>query len=334
MAQHPLGMSRLFAADIPVLRETGSVLTREALDAGLSHEDIRNLVRDGVWTRVRRGAYAQREQWRAITPEQRHLLTAKAVVRGLAHPVALAHVSAAIALGLPTWGSDLRDVHVTRQSRRHGARAEAGVVHHAATLPGGHVVGVDGIRVTSAARTVVDHARSVGFEAAVVTLDAALNRALVSNDAVLDMLEWQQDWPGARGAGGAVEFSDRGADSPGESRSRVRIHQAGLPAPRLQSVIRDERGRFVGQSDFLFEENGTIAEFDGRLKYRLATAGASLEDVLWKEKRREDAFRALGYEVVRITWDDLARAPSWWRQRFLQAFARASGRPRPVGSVA
>lgn len=327
-------MSRAYAADIPILRETGSVLTREALDAGLTHDDLRSLVRDGVWTRVRRGAYVPSEQWCELMPEQRHLVTAKAIVRGLAGPVALAHVSAAVALGLPTWGADLRDVHVTRASRRHGARAEAGVVHHAANLPEDHVVDRAGLLVTSPARTVVDHARSVGFEAAVVTLDAALNRGMVTSDSVLQMLTWQLDWPGARGAGRAVAFSDGGADSPGESRGRVRMYQADLPAPRLQAVIRDEVGSFVGKADFLFEEQATIAEFDGRLKYRLATAGASLEEVLWKEKVREDAFRALGYEVVRLTWDDLSRAPSWWRQRFFQAFARASGRPRPLGSVA
>ena len=41
---------------------------------------------------------------------------------------------------------------------------------------------------------------------------------------------------------------------------------------------------------------------DGKVKY--ATGDP---EVLWREKKREDALRALGYTVVRITWSDLER---------------------------
>ena len=45
-----------------------------------------------------------------------------------------------------------------------------------------------------------------------------------------------------------------------------------------------------------------IVEFDGAVKYE----GAQGRSALVAEKRREDALRALGYVVVRVTWSDLA----------------------------
>lgn len=311
---------------MPVLDESGSVLRREALEFGLSQAEIERLLRRGVFVRVRRGAYARADQWRTMAPEQRHLVAARAVLRGLGRPAVLGHVSAAVAHGLPVWGADLTQVHVIRQSLRHSARTEAGVVHHACTLPDDHVVDIDGVRVTSLTRTVIDHARSSSFSAGVVTADAALREGGLSPDGLRDMLEWQRDWPASRRASRVTRFADGRSESVGESRGRVHIHAAGLPAPELQVDITDELGRFVARADFVFDEHRTIGEFDGRMKYRVANAGPDLERVVWAEKRREDALRALGYEVVRFTWDDLERAPRELRQRFLAAFARAAGR--------
>ena len=169
------------------------------------------------------------------------------------------------------------------------------------------------MQVTTAARTVVDLARTVGFESAVVTMDAALHAGLVTPDDLLELITWQLDWPGSRAAGRAVAFADGRAESVAESRGRVRMAEAELPRPDLQVNIHDEAGQFVGRGDMVLREQHTIGECDGRLKYRAATAGRRIEDVLWEEKRREDALRALGWEVVRFTWADLERSPAWLR---------------------
>lgn len=52
--------------------------------------------------------------------------------------------------------------------------------------------------------------------------------------------------------------------------------------------------------DFLLEDR-VVVEFDGMLKYENPADLAA-------EKLREDRLRALGYEVVRLTWADLADA--------------------------
>ncbi|MEP7331191.1 MAG: hypothetical protein ABI692_03775 [Terracoccus sp.] len=96
------------------------------------------------------------------------------------------------------------------------------------------------------------------------------------------------------------------AESVGESRTRLVLHDLGL-AHESQVVIRDALGAFVARVDFLVE--GIVLEFDGRLKYRAAETddGESPEEVVWLEKRREDALRGLGHLVERVVWDDLDR---------------------------
>ena len=69
-----------------------------------------------------------------------------------------------------------------------------------------------------------------------------------------------------------------------------------------QVEVRDGRGWLVGRVDFVVRGTKLIIEVDGKVKY--ATGDP---EVLWREKKREDALRALGYTVVRITWSDLER---------------------------
>ena len=59
---------------------------------------------------------------------------------------------------------------------------------------------------------------------------------------------------------------------------------------------------FFARVDFLLGEK-VIVEFDGLMKY----ADAAGREALAAEKQREDLLRSLGYEVVRLTWADLAR---------------------------
>jgi hypothetical protein len=117
---------------------------------------------------------------------------------------------------------------------------------------------------------------------------------------------------------------DPRSESPGESVSRVRLHEDGLPAPELQQDIYDENGRFIARVDFCWKERRTIGEFDGKIKYgKLRKPGQSLEDAIYAEKLREDAIRDLGWQVVRWIWADLYRR-GVIRDRVLRAFARGS----------
>jgi hypothetical protein len=123
--------------------------------------------------------------------------------------------------------------------------------------------------------------------------------------------------PGARRV---IEFADGRAESIGESRSRVAIMLAGLPAPQPQWEVRDDNGMLLGRSDFGWPEHGVLGEFDRRTKYgRLLGAGEEPGDAVLREKLREDAMRAERWGMVRWTWPELDDfgpvAERWHRAR-------------------
>lgn len=316
-------MDEIFAAI--AASQGGVVMRSQALAAGYTEAEIDRRRRQKLWVPIRRGAYVERAVYAAMTREQLHVALVHAAVRSLAKPAVVSHVSAAILRGLPSWGLDLSLVHVTRGDL-HSPRIEGGVHHHAGELRNDDLEQIDGIWVTSPARTAIDTARVTAFEAAVVVTDALLHRGLVDRGTILDRLESMRDWPGTCNAGRVAEFADGRSESVGESRTRVAFELVGLPRPDLQRLITTPDGKIVGRSDFLFDGLWTIGEFDGRVKYgRLLKPGEAPGDVVWREKQREDRIRDLGYEVGRIIWSDLSDRPAV-AERFRAAFARARRR--------
>jgi len=93
--------------------------------------------------------------------------------------------------------------------------------------------------------------------------------------------------------------------------------------PELQYPVYDQRGRLLGLSDFAWPKFGVLGEFDGRVKYdQLRRPGESPEDVVFREKQREDRMReATGWLMIRIVWADL-QAPEQLAQRVLTQLDR------------
>lgn len=220
----------------------------------------------------------------------------------------ISHASAAVLHGLPLWfprggSSATQRVHATRD-RRTGARRNALLDLHSAALEPDEVVAVDGVLVTSPARTVIDLARTLPLEEALVPADAALHRGLTTAEELAEGLRRSLRRHGNAGARRAVALADGRAESPGESRSRLAIHRCGLPAPVPQQELRTSGGRSF-RVDFWWR-HGVVGEFDGRVKYgRLLAPGQEPGDAVYAEKLREDALRAEGLRVVRWGWADL-----------------------------
>ncbi|WP_219412967.1 hypothetical protein [Pseudonocardia nigra] len=286
--------------------------------AGFTEDEVRRMMRVGELIPVRRGAYAAGAL--PDNPDARHALLVHAAMDGLSHQAVVSHVSAAVLHRLRVWGVPLDRVHVTRNRRSTGVRRGSRVHVHCAPLAVDEVVLVDGVPTTSVPRTVADIARTVGFEQAVIVTDAALDRQPVDRAGLLATLERFPRWPGLPAARRAIGFADGGSKSVGESRSRVAIARAGLPAPVLQWVVRRRDGRFVGEVDFAWPELRTVGEFDGRVKYdQLLRPGETPADALYREKLREDGLRGEGLAVVRWGWPDLAdfaRVAERLRERF------------------
>ena len=280
------------------------LLRSELRAAGYTDHEVARLRRRGELVPVRRGAYLRGGL--PVDPVQQHLNAIRAAVAQLGPWAVVSHVSAAVLHGWGTWAIPLDRVWVARP-KRSAARTTGNLQVRSAPLGPEEIGCVDGIAVTSAARTVVDLARTVGFEQAVIIADQALARGAVGDDGLRAALVRAAGWWGVPAARRAVQFADAGSGSVGESRSRVAIARAGLPAPELQWRVGDRRGGHVGTVDFGWREQCTVGEFDGLVKYgRLLSPGQTAADAVVAEKLREDALRAQGLTVVRWTWRNLA----------------------------
>jgi hypothetical protein len=301
------------------------LLTSQLLASGYGKDELRRLERRGELAHVRRGSWARiLPDSERLQPEEQHRRLVTAVSARVGADAVVSHGSAAVLHALPTWPTARQRVHLTR-SRSTGAQRRSDVEMHSATLPASQVTEVDGLAVTSMARTVADLGRTLSFDQAVAAGDRAAARGLDFGE--LDaVLESMRRWPGVAQARRVADFLDSRAESAGESVSRVRLCEAGLPCPIPQREIYDDQGTMIARVDFAWEQYRTIGEFDGKVKYGdLLAPGQLPSDVLFAEKLREDALRDAGWQVVRWVWADLDR-PTLLRDKVLRAFARTGSR--------
>jgi len=281
-------------------------LRKSLLAAGFSDDELRRMCSTRLLTAIRPGAYVRSGDERLLDRVARHGLCVRAAMHQIGCDAVASHASAAVLHGLPVWSVPLDLVHVTRNQRSGGRRSR--LLHlHAAAFAEDEVVVVDGIPATSVARTVVDMARSTPFEPAVVLTDASLRHGLTRAELV-EAVERAAHRHGNAAARRVVSFADGRSESVGESRSRVALLRAGLPAPTLQWEVISPTGLLLGRVDFGWPEFRTVGEFDGRVKYgRLLRAGEEPGDAVFEEKRREDLIRDEALRVVRWVWDELDR---------------------------
>ena len=276
----------------------GILAPEDVVRADVDHNALAALVRSGVLHRVRRGAYVVAADWTAATPEKRLDLRTRAVLRTRSHAgEAATHQSALAVHGLPLHGVALGVVDISGQVRR--VRREGSLRVHP-TDPGLEVVEVDGCRSVSIAVALAQVALREGRLPAIVAADRALARRRVELEEVIALV--RQLAPTPRQAVRAERWlrqCDPLSESVGETRTRLLLTDLGH-APRSQVRVADASGTIVARVDFLVGKR-VIVEFDGLVKY----SGQDGREALVAEKRREDALRALGFEVVRLTWADL-----------------------------
>ena len=176
-----------------------------------------------------------------------------------------------------------------------------------------------GVVVTDHARTLFDLSIREPFVDAVLAVDAALHRRLTTHEELARVAAPYRGSRLFRRFERVLVFADARSASPGESLARVMFAEQGLPKPALAELIRIG-GVVVAEVDFLWREEMTVGEFDGRLKY--VPGNDRGEDALWQEKLREDRLREAGFEVVRMTWAQVREQPAQTAERIRAAFAR------------
>ena len=304
-----------------VAAQQGAFTTRDAADCGYVGRALTALVRSGVARRVGPSAYVDRALQEAASPEQAHAMAVRAFVLTFAGRSAASHYSALALMGLPIHRAPLGVVHLAR-TRDNQSRRGAGLVVHQAYGEGA-LCRVGSTVSVIPALAVLGTAMACGIEAGVVAADAALARGRTTPVELADWLERLSRSPRLTAARQVVALADGRCESPGESRTRVILHGLGIRDVDPQVVIRDGDGRVVARVDFLLGRSPVVIEFDGKIKYD----GVNGRQALVDEKVREDRLRALGYEIVRLTWADLAR-PARVKVMVLAAVQRAHGRGR------
>ncbi|MEJ3405606.1 hypothetical protein WDJ51_12760 [Rathayibacter sp. YIM 133350] len=305
----------------------GGLISTDLLrQCGVGPRGVDRLIGLGEIVRVRRGWYVSGAAWAAAGRDERHRFMARATDASSPRALTVSHLSAVAMHRLPTIGAWPTTVHTFDAGASGGSKA-AHITSHRGGPPAETVI-IDGVRVVSLERALVDVAITESPERAVAAIDAALRRDQeryrneakarhsagapavlppLTTEVLLEMLDHVAPPFHRSRAESVIAFADSRAGSPGESLSRVRMRQARFVIPDLQVRFPNILGGFA-DVDFYLEGIRRVQEFDGKLKYTrgaIVKEGDDPGEIVWQEKLREDALRGQTSvdSVDRWTWD-------------------------------
>lgn len=163
------------------------------------------------------------------------------------------------------------------------------------------VVAADSMRIgqrpcTTGLRTALDIARVEPLIDAVAALDVLLAHAVVGRGELRETVAGLPSGRGSAKARRAVSLTDHRAESQPESRLRVLLALAGVPAVP-QFTVRDGGGAFVARVDLAYPELRLAIEYDG--------AWHDESGQFTKDRRLWNRLAAAGWTVLHVTAADL-----------------------------
>ncbi|RAU97086.1 hypothetical protein DQP58_08860 [Mycobacterium colombiense] len=180
----------------------------------------------------------------------------------------------------------------------HGNRNPSpGLRIHSDRIEDDELILIDGVPVTTPARTAVDLGCWYPLDEAVPLIDDLL-RTTDCKIAEIQLLA--ERYPGRRGiqlARNAIGLADAGAQSPRETWVRLLLTRAGLPRARTQIPVSDEFGDVTYYLDMGWEDLKVAVEYDGEQHRQ------NRRQYTWDVRRRETLER-LGWIVVRVVAGD------------------------------
>ncbi|TML39515.1 MAG: DUF559 domain-containing protein [Actinobacteria bacterium] len=279
--------TRLLAA---LARRQHGVFSRDqAVGAGLSSSQIWRRVQDGQLERAQPGVYriaALRRTW--------HQDVMARVLWAGGGAVASHRTAAAL------WrfdGFDRGPAEVSVPLVRQGGRG----VHRFARLSSADATIVEGIPVTTPARTVIDLAGMVSEARVEAALESALRAGLTS----VGQVHRRLDGPGGRGRRGRGALREllaqRQPGAPTDSLLETlfvqALRNAGLPEPARQHQV-FAGDRLIARLDLAYPERRLFIELDG-------WAAHGGQEAFVADRRRQNHLVAMGWQPLRFTWDDV-----------------------------
>lgn len=291
--QHP-GMELQPPEPIPIIR------TSETRAATGTTRSLERAERDGELARIRHGAYAKPTDLAGSSGASRHLALIEATRAAAWSEPLFCHESAAALHGIPVLGSWPGRARITVPVG--GGKSNASVQRTQRALSRDDVVVLpDGIRVTSPIRTAIDLAADRSALSGIVAMSHVREAFGIAPERVAERIAAIGRVPGLRVARAALARSTSGSESALESIVIARCQDLGFADPDQQFSVRGVDGDDY-RVDFAWDGGRVLGEADGRGKY--FAVAASAEEVLWREKQREDAIRPTCDAFVRVTWDD------------------------------
>ncbi|WP_150244425.1 hypothetical protein [Nocardiopsis quinghaiensis] len=296
------GDAAVSAALAVASRQYGMVSWAQARGAGLTHDDIRRLLRGG-WGRPYPQVYWTRAPTNTSEPAVRLRAAVMAAQLALG-PYSFAGGETAARLwdmqGLKRW--DGREMHMVIPALGAQRHIRGIHLHSWDTEPEEVTTIGDGIRVTDPGRSLRDTLLRVDRDTAVCLMDSCLNQGLITDE---DTERLERANRGRRGCVRVREWwplADGRAQSALETRVRLVCTDGGLAPTELQRRFTDGHGRLIGIVDFWWEHLGLIGEADG-------IGPHSTPQALARDRERQNALQLWHphVRVVRFTWQDLQR---------------------------
>jgi len=211
------------------------------------------------------------------------------------------HTTAALLLRAPLplalERSTSLDVAIPAPGRAPHAR---GIRGHELTISSGEVIELDGVRLSSPARTWCDLGAVLSLTDLVAVGDHLIHWRLPLAT-LEDLSTMMRRFVGRRGMRRLREafplLNDR-AESRQESVLRVLLELGGLPRASINRDLVDTEAGFIARTDFAFEEFMLLLEYQG--DYHRTTRGQ------WrKDMTRRSRLEAKGWQVMELNADDL-----------------------------
>ncbi len=290
--------------------QDGLLALGQLRDAGLGPWAIRRLVDDGRLRRTAPGVYA------VIGSPVTHRRRLRQGLLSLGADAFVSFEAAAALHGLDR--SDPRAVELTVPRARRGRRRSPDTIVHTTRFVGPlDVVVVDGLRASSATRTVIDLALARRPPARIeAAIDSAVRLGSSSPAVIarrLESLRGSGRW-GCRLIDRLLE--DSGGHSPLERRFLRIVRELGLPRP-LTQVIHRRDGRHVARVDFLFADHGVVVEVTGRRGHSTPAERA-------RDAQRRNELQDLGRKVYEFTFEQVTGRPGRVGEQLREYLARAA----------
>lgn len=264
-----------------------------AAGAGISRRSLQRYCARGLLLRVARGAYASCEALESATPWEAFALKSRGFVVSAGPNAYAAGWSAVAIAGFPTISPPPPHPQiVVPRELGHATNSTFGEVWRTPLPPEQRTL-FRGTRMVSAARAVVDIARSAPRADALVVADAALALGTTRED-LLAVAGFQARWRNIAKARWALEHADPYAETALESLGRLACIEYRLPIPISNAWI--ELGPLRYRPDHLLDEFWLILEGDGSQKYDDRPDAGS---IVARQREREWHFREAGFEIGR-----------------------------------